>query len=476
MSDPAADTGAARRPTGRRYEQQLARSLRVAGNVAITLSVIGPAASVFAIGSVALGQQGSGAFLAFLIAALISGCLAVGWAELGALYPTAGGLYGIVARVLGRRAGFLALVLQLVLFVLVPSAFALGAGQYLAAVWPAVSPRAAALVLLAAATALAVAGIRFNAAVAAALLALELTIILVVTALGFANADWSAAGALLDPRVYAADGSAAPVGTRTLLAGIALGMGAYAGYGGAVIFSEETRGPRRGIAGAVLGALGVAVVAELLAIAAALVGAPSQAELMTAPAPMSYLVRSLGGDRLVTILTLALLATFFNILLAVLLGYARILYSSGRDRTWPAPLSRALGRVHPTTRTPVVATLAIGAGALTLTAVSDYAAAVTFASLTVVVTFALIALSALASRRLRPGLARPYRMPLWPLPPLVALAGVAVTVALQTGRDLAVVAGILSAGLVYELVYLRPRPDSRWILLEPPSGERDADP
>jgi amino acid transporter len=470
VSDPAADTGAPWRPTDRRYPQQLARSLRVAGNVAITLSVIGPAASVFAIGSVALGQQGSGAFLAFLIAALISGCLAVGWAELGALYPTAGGLYGIVARVLGRRAGFLALVLQLVLFVIVPSAFALGAGAYLAAVWPAVSPRTAALVVLAAATALAVAGIRLNAAVTAGLLALELAIILVVSALGFANADWSAAGTLLDPRVYAADGSAAPVGLRTLLAGVVLGMGAYAGYGGAVIFSEETRGPRRGIARAVLGALAVAVVAELLAIAAALVGAPSQAELMTAPAPMSYLVRSLGGDRLVTVLTLALLATFFNILLAVLLEYARVLYSSGRDRTWPAPLSRALGRVHPRTRTPAVATLAIGAGALTLTAVSDYAAAVTFASLTVVVTFALIALSALASRRLQPGLARPYRMPLWPLPPVVALAGVAVTVLLQTGRDLAIVAGILAAGLVYDLVYLRPRRDTHWILLEPPDG------
>ena len=228
-----------------------------------------------------------------------------------------------------------------------------------------------------------------------------------------------------------------------------------------------------------LGALGIAVVAELLAIVAALVGAPSQAELLTAPAPMSYLVRSLGGDRLVTVLTLALLATFFNILLAVLLGYARILYSSGRDRTWPAPISRALGRVHPRTRAPVVATLAIGAGALTLTAVSDYAAAVTFASLTVVVTFALIALialSALVGRLLRPGLARPYRMPLWPLPPVVALAGVAVTVALQTGRDLAIVAGILVAGVVYDLVYLRPRWDTHWILLEPGSGERDVDP
>jgi amino acid transporter len=439
--------------------------------MAITVSVIGPAASVFAIGSVALRQQGSGAFLAFVVAALLSGCLAVGWAELGALYPTAGGLYGIVARVLGRRAGFLALALQLVLFVIVPSAFALGAGQYVAAVWPAISPRAAALVMLAAATALAVAGIRFNAAVTAVLLALELAIIGVVAALGFANADWSLAGTLVDPVSYGPDGGAAPVSLGMLLAGVVLGLGAYAGYGGAVIFAEETRGPRRGIARAVLGALGVAVAAELLAIAGALVGAPSQAQLLAAPAPMAYLVRALGGDRLVSVLTVALVATFFNLLLAVLLEYARILYSSGRDRAWPEPVSRALGRIHPTTRTPVVATLAIGLAALVLTAVSDYAAAVTFASLTVVLSFALLALSALASRHQQPDLERPYRMPGWPLTPLVALAGVAVTVSLQTAKDLAIVAGVLAAGLIYERAYLRPRPTTHWILLDPPIDE-----
>jgi amino acid transporter len=473
-ADAGAGVDAPMRPAGRRYQQQLARTLRVAGNMTITLSVIGPAASVFAIGSIALRQQGSGAFLAFLAAALISFCLAVGWAELGALYPTAGGLYGIVGRVLGRRAGFLALALQLALFVIVPSAFALAAGQYLNAVWPAIGPRTAALVLLAAAAALTVVGIRFNAAVTAALLAVELTIILVVSALGFTHAHWSLAGTLIDPRVYAADGSAAPATVRMLLAGVVLGLGAYAGYGGAVILSEETQGPRRGIARAVLGALGVAVVAELLAITAALLGTPSQAQLTTAPAPMSYLVRSLGGDRLVTVVTLALVATFFNIVLAVLLEYARTLYSSGRDRAWPTPLSGALGRIHPATRTPVVASLTIGAAALTLTALSDYAAAVTFASLTVVVTFALIALSALVSRLRQPGLPRPYRMPLWPLPPLVALAGVAVTVVLQTGRDLAIVAGILAAGLLYDAVYLRPRRGTHWILLDPVVDEPDA--
>ena len=107
-----------------------------------------------------------------------------------------------------------------------------------------------------------------------------------------------------------------------------------------------------------------------------------------------------------------------------------------------------------------------------LTAVSDYAAAVTFASLTVVATFALIALSALVSRVRRPGLDRPYRMPLWPLPPAVALAGVAVTVVLQTSRDLAIVAAILAAGVVYDAVYLRPRRDTHWILLDPRTSEQ----
>lgn len=473
MSLPPPGTGPLAARAGRRYQQQLARTLRVAGNITITLSLVAPAASVFVIAPVALRQQGSGAFLAFLVAALLSACLALGWAELGTLYPTAGGLYGIVARVLGRRAGLLALVLQLATFVIVPSAFALAGGQYLAAVWPGISPRAAALVLLATAAALALVGIRFNAAVTAAFLALELAAIVVVSVLGFAHARWSSAGTLIDPRVFAADGSAAPATLRTLLAGVALGMLAYAGYGGAVVFSEETRSPRRVVARAMLGVLGIVVVAELLAIAAALLGAPSQAQLTTAPAPMSYLLRSLGGDTLVTVITLVLVAAIFNALLVGLLDFARILYSSGRDRTWPAPLSRALGRVHPTTRTPVVATLTIGVAALALTAASDYATAVTFTSLILVVTFALVALSALVSRLRQPDLARPYRMPLWPLPPLVALAGVAVTASLQTGRDLAIVAVILAAGLLYDVAYLRPRRATHWILLDPLVGERD---
>jgi hypothetical protein len=81
-------------------------------------------------------------------------------------------------------------------------------------------------------------------------------------------------------------------------------------------------------------------------------------------------------------------------------------------------------------------------------------------------------MSALASRLRQPGLARPYRMPLWPLPPLLALAGVIVTVLLQTSRDLAIVAAILAAGVLYDAAYLRRRRDTHWIMLDPLVGER----
>jgi len=223
----------------------------------------------------------------------------------------------------------------------------------------------------------------------------------------------------------------------------------------------------------VLLVLGIAVVAELVPITAALLGAPSLAKLATAPAPMSYLVSSLGGEGLARVLTLALVAAIFNVLLVSVLNFSRILYGSGRDRVWPAPVSRALAYVHPKAKTPAVATLTLGTAALALTAVSDQATAVTFTGLILVVSFALVALSALVSRLRQPRLARPYRMPLWPLPPVVALAGVAVTASLQTGRDLAIVAGILLVGTVYLVVYLRPRRVTHWILLEPPDGERN---
>ena len=71
------------------YEQELKRALSLVGNLALVVASITPATALLVIGPVALAQAGTGAFWAFLLAAVIAVCMALCFAELGSVYPTA---------------------------------------------------------------------------------------------------------------------------------------------------------------------------------------------------------------------------------------------------------------------------------------------------------------------------------------------------------------------------------------------------
>jgi hypothetical protein len=46
-------------------------------------------------------------------------------------------------------------------------------------------------------------------------------------------------------------------------------------------------------------------------------------------------------------------------------------------------------------------------------------------------------------------------MPLWPVPPLIALTGVVIALTKQTQRDLFIVGGMFLFGIVYYALFLR---------------------
>ena len=85
MTDDAfvpAETAAVREAAaagGEVYEQELSRSLRVVGNVMITLSSITPASSVFIIIPLILVTVGTGSFLALVFAAIVGVFMAFCW-------------------------------------------------------------------------------------------------------------------------------------------------------------------------------------------------------------------------------------------------------------------------------------------------------------------------------------------------------------------------------------------------------------
>jgi amino acid transporter len=455
---------------GVRYPQQLRRVINVLGNVAISVSGITPTASVFIIAPVLFAAQGTASFYSFVVAAVIGVGMAMCWGELGSLFPVVGGSYSIVTRVLGRPVGFVAFVLVLVEGIIIPSSIALGAGQYLSVLWPGVNANAVGAAIMVVTAGLAILSIQINAWMTGVFLALELAVVLTVTLLGFTHLH-QPASILFFPQTFDAKGVASAASIGVVLTGAATAVYAYNGYDAPVNYSEETAGSRRGIARAVFWALGITVAAELIPVVAALLAAPSLPKLVTASSPMQYMVTAVGGPTFNTVLSLGVAVAIFNATLAINLTFGRIFYSSGRDRAWPDPISGWFGSVHPRLRTPWFATAFVGAVGAVLTAASSLAALVTFTGVILVIIYGLVALSAVVSRVRQRHLARPFRMPLWPLPPIVAFAGLALAASQQTLHDLGIVAAFVLAAVAYYLGYLRSRVGARWVMLEPTFAE-----
>jgi amino acid transporter len=453
---------------------RLHRGLMVLGTLLITLSAVTPASSVFIIAPGVIGGAGTGALLSFLAAAVVGVFMAFVYAELSSAFPLTGGEYAIVGRTLGRLPGFMVLLLVLVTQLLILAVIALGVGTYLEVVFPGLPGRwiAAAVCLLAAA--FAILDIKVNAVLTGIFLAIEMLALVVLSVLGFWHAQRSLADLLVHP-VVGAGGGTQPATFAVIATATAVAIFAYNGYGSAVYFGEETVNPGRNIARTILWALVVTVVAELVPVTAVLLGAPSLPALFNAPNMLAYVITALGGGPLNTVLSLAVAVAIINAVLAIMLLSARLLFSTGRDEAWPLPVSRAVEALHPRFGTPWVATLIAGViSAAVCFDSEDLLIVLTGTSLVVV--YLGLCLAALNGRRNGTTAHGAYRMPLFPLPPIVALLALAYVIYASAvdplvGRpSLIVTAVVLVIAAGYYLLWLRRR--GGWVLR---GGEPDGD-
>lgn len=449
------------------YKQELSRALGLRGNIFITLSGITPAASVFIIAPVALASAGSGAFLSFVFAAIVGVFMALCWAELSAAFPITGGDYALVwhsfkgrARPLAGPVSFVTFALWVGFITFIPATIALGAGSYLDVV-ANVNPQVVGAVMMALATVIAIFKIRFNSVLTALFLAIEMIALIILTVLGIAHAkNW---GSLVHPVIGAAHGTTSVVAFGTVMAITATAIFSYNGYSSAVNFSEETSGPSRNIAKAILWSLVITVIAEGVPITAVIVGAPSLAKLTTSAVPLQYFLLSTSTSWVNTFVSLLIVVAVLNATLAIVLSSGRIFYSSARDNAY-GPLSKPLAHIHPTLKTPWIATLVIGIVGVILCLGVSLNTLVNLTGASLVADYALIAIAALVARLTGATAGSSYRMKLWPLPPLIALAALGYVFTQQTRLLLEATLVTMAIGLVYWLVVLLPQRGKAWTL------------
>lgn len=438
----------------------LNRVLGALGTLLIVLSAVTPASSVFIIVPGVIALAGSGSFLSFVIAAVIGLFMAYVYAELSSAYPTTGGEYTMIGRTLGRFWGFLTLFMNFITLILIVAVVALGVGTYLGVIIPNLDPKIIGVVTIIISSIVAILKIKLNAVVTGVFLAIELVALLVLTVLGFANIERPLSSLFSSPQILdATTNSLVSAPSGLILAATAVALFAYNGYGSAAFFGEETHDAKRNIGKVVLWALVITVIAELVPLTAVLLGAPDLSALIAAPQKIEYFLEARGGHTLTVFISLAIALAILNAVIAIILQAARLLFSSGRDRTWPAPLSTALASVHSTHQSPWIATIVVAvlsAGACFI----DLNLLFVVTGTSLVVLYILLCAAVIVGRHNGTTNGGHYRMPFFPIPAVVALLAL-VYIAYQNfldeafGRPSLIATGLmLLAGAVYYAIFL----------------------
>jgi amino acid transporter len=450
--------------------RKLARSMKVRGALLLTLSSATPAASVFVIIPGIIQQAGTGAFLSLAGAALVGLAMAFVYAELSSAFPLAGGEYAILGRTLGPFVGFVFMGMNTVGSTLGPALLSLGASAYIASVWPGVQPVPIAVAIIAFATLLGIFNIRTNALVTGGFLLVEMTVLLILTALGLAHIHRPITELIAHPVVLSA-GRLVPTPVALIGLATAVAIFAYNGFGAAVYFGEEMHEAPRSVARTILWALVLIVAFEFLPVVAVLLGAPDLKSLLASPSPFSDFVTGRGGSVLNNVVSLGVALAIVNAVIAIVLVNARFLYSSGRDRVWHATANAALVRLHRRFHSPWVATLVAGALGIASCFIPFHVLLVMNGA-ALVVMYALLCAAVIAGRRNGRTAHGAYRMPLYPLPPLLGLLALACVLYanwtdLDIGRPslIATLIVMIAATLYYLALRRRRGPD--WAMRGP---------
>ncbi len=387
--------------------------------------------------------------IGWVIGGLVALCGGFAVAELAAMRPRASAQYEVVHEALGPSFGFLkGMITLLIGYISSLAAVAMVAGEYIENVFPAVEPRLVATLLLIGLSAVhastVIGGQRFNDLLVAFKIALVLGFIvfgfmlmgdplvpsaelLAVartqvpdSALGSVPVGATAAETLAHLRE--APGPA-PISAPIGLAVVSISF-AYLGWATAAEVAGEIRRPGRNLPLAILGSV-VLVGGLYLLVNVVYVGVVPPAAMMELAddgtlKPMadigSVVATHLLGERGGMLVTLAIVFLFISTLSVGIMTGGRVVAAM----SWRRELPVAAGALN-RRGAPSVAIALMLVGTLPIIWVSGLASLFEYVGLLTTVAVMLAMTSVIVMRIKAPDLERPFRIPLYPIPPLVSL-------------------------------------------------------
>ena len=369
---------------------------------------------------------GPQAMVGWLLGALIAVCDGLVWAELGAAMPGSGGSYLYLREAygpqrLGKLMSFLFIWQTVCTAPFSIASGAVGFSSYTKYLWPGMTPLQGKL--LAAGLCLAVTALLYRNIQSIGKLSVVLWVVVLLTVAwvlyaGITNFNPKLA---FDFPAHAFDINwifFMGLGNATLNA-----IYDYGGYNNVCFFGGEVKNPAWTIPRAVL--ISIAAVAVMyLVMTVTIIGVVPWREAITTgtlanKAIVADFIQRLYGSKAATVMTLLILWTTFASIFAVMLGYSRVPYAAAADGRF----FKAFARVHPTEHFPNFSLVFIG---ITSALACWFDLATLIAALVIIEKIARDigqAVAVILIRRARRDIYLPFKMWLYPLPSLIALAG-----------------------------------------------------
>jgi APA family basic amino acid/polyamine antiporter len=374
--------------------------------------------------------------LVWLAGGLLTVAGALTYAELGAMFPRAGGMYHFLKEAYGPLWGFL---FGWASFLVIMSggiaAIAVGFGEYLGSFLPFFSTQHVVLAVPVGPWTWSVSGGQLAAAAAIAVLTAvnyvglregawvqNLLTVLKVTAI----AGFAVLGLLVAPRIEPA--LAGPIPSAGLLTSFGVGLIAalwsYDGWYGLTLSAGEVRDPGRNLPRALLWGTAAVIAMYVLLNMVYLRALPVEAIAATPRIGegAALALFGAGGARLVSLLVLV---ASFGCLASTILYAARIYLPMAQDGVF----FRSLAAVHPRYLTPARCLLAQGAWSILLTLSGTFSQLYTYAIFAATLFHTATGAALFVLRRSRPRADRPYRVWGYPVVPALFILSCALLVA-----------------------------------------------
>ena len=397
-------------------------------------------------GQAAAAYAGPAVALSYVVGGIACALAALCYAEFASTVPVAGSAYTFSYATFGEFVAWLIgwdLILEFTLgaaavskgwsaylvSVLETLGFTVPAGIYADASGEGFSHDFLAVIVALLVTAILVIGIKLSARFNEVITAIKVLVTLFIIGFGIffikaanlspfipapkpgGDAYGSAIDAYLLPSILGID---TIYGVTGIFTGAALVFFAFIGFDIVATTAEETRNPQRDLPIGILASLAITTILYILA-SIVFTGVVPYTELGTA-APAATVLRATGFPAAELIVSSAILIGLTVVVMILVLGQSRVAFAMSRDNLLP----RWFSRVHPQFRTPYRITIITGVVAALLAYFLPLTTLGELVNIGTLAAFVLVSIGVIILRRTRPDLPRSFKVPGYPVIPILA--------------------------------------------------------